>query len=527
MRSMQFPTRKTIRRIVIILDVLSTTIGFILGIFLRMQGRMAFWQLQLYTTIYMLDVLLYLFWNTYRRVKQRENDLLKMDPFETAAGTVREKCLQYAALVIILAMTRSFVKVSRLALLYIAFLDMVFTGAERLLYRRRLLRLRSSCSLQGTSYIVVASKEQMSLANARVQNALSAGDQVAESYIWKDEEVCLQLPQLLQIIEKVRREGAGVRCVLYLPDVDSRERDRLIRELRKRQISVQVFLFGYGRCLPSAMLQDAGSFGTAEFDTLNDTCRVFDVEYTVSDVETAAFSILDLQEENALAGQYLCFSNVHTLMMAQKDADYCRILNESAFTFPDGSPIADYQLRHGHKKAERVAGPDFMDAVFRATMDGRVSHYFYGSTQETIDRLKVGLEKRYPGIRIAGMVSPPFRKETKEEDQETIRRINDSGADFIWIGLGAPKQERWMSEHAGRLNGVMLGVGAGFDFYAGTIQRAPRWIQKIGLEWLYRLFQDPKRLANRYVVTNAQYVHCLLKERFAGAFRRGNEKDSI
>ncbi len=516
---MQFPTRKTIRRMVIILDVMSTTAAFILGIALRMWGHIEFWQIQLYATIYMLTILLYLFWNTYRRAKKHEMNLLVLDPFETGARTVRDKCLQYAALVVILAMTRSFMKVSRLALFYIAFSDMLITGVERLCYRHHLLRQRSICRMHGTSYIVVATREQASLARARVEHTLAAEDKVAAVYLWQDQQVLLQLPQLLEKIEEVRKEQEEqdyLRCVLYLPGMDNKERDLLIRSLRKRQIPVQVFLFGYGRCLPSKMMQDAGSFGTAEFDALNETCRVFGVDYTVSDVETAAFSILDLLEEHALAGTYLCFSNVHTLMMAQKDAGYLKILNDSAFTFPDGNPIADYQLRHGHQKAERIAGPDFMDAVFRGTMDGRVSHYFYGSTQETIDKLRKGLEQQYPGIRIAGMVSPPFRKETPEEDEETIRRINESGADFVWIGLGAPKQERWMAEHAGKLDGVMLGVGAGFDFYAGTIRRAPLWVQKIGLEWLYRLFQDPKRLANRYIVTNVQYLSCLVRERLCG-----------
>ena len=148
-------------------------------------------------------------------------------------------------------------------------------------------------------------------------------------------------------------------------------------------------------------------------------------------------------------------------------------------------------------------------------MDGRVSHYFYGSKPETLEMLKAELTRKYPGINIKGMYSPPFRALDSKEDEEVIRRINESGADIVWIGLGAPKQEQWMNAHKGRINGVMMGVGAGFDFHAGTIQRAPVWLQKIGLEWLYRLIRDPGRLLNRYLVTNNKFFWYLLKEKLS------------
>jgi len=181
-------------------------------------------------------------------------------------------------------------------------------------------------------------------------------------------------------------------------------------------------------------------------------------------------------------------------------------LNTAAFVMPDGKPIAKEMLRNGFFEAERVAGPDFMDEMFRVTAGTDITHYFYGSTEETISKLREALNTNYPGIKIAGMVSPPFRALSKEEDQEAIQTINDSKADLIWIGLGAPKQENWMYNHKGKVNGLMLGVGAGFDFHAGTIKRAPVLIQKIGLEWLYRLLQDPKRLFKRYFVTNTKFI---------------------
>jgi exopolysaccharide biosynthesis WecB/TagA/CpsF family protein len=148
--------------------------------------------------------------------------------------------------------------------------------------------------------------------------------------------------------------------------------------------------------------------------------------------------------------------------------------------------------------------------MFRDTMDGSVSHYFYGSTQETLDALREQLEARYPGLVIKGMYSPVFGEVSEQQDAEDVKRINDADAGIVWIGLGAPKQEKWMNAHEGRIHGVMMGVGAGFNFHAGNIKRAPVWMQRIGLEWLFRLFQDPKRLFKRYFVTNTKFFWYLL-----------------
>lgn len=125
-----------------------------------------------------------------------------------------------------------------------------------------------------------------------------------------------------------------------------------------------------------------------------------------------------------------------------------------------------------------MAGPDLMPAIWKATEHTEYSHYFYGSTPETIAALEKNLRSKYPDLKIAGMESPPFRPLTEEEDRQAVERINASGADFVWVGLGAPKQEKWMYEHQGRIHAVMLGVGAGFDFHAGTVKRAPDWMQQ-------------------------------------------------
>ena len=232
--------------------------------------------------------------------------------------------------------------------------------------------------------------------------------------------------------------------------------------------------------------------------------KIFGINYCIASVMGAVTYVKE--HINELSGEYICFSNVHTTVMAKENAIYRKVLNDAVFTFPDGNPIAKIEKHGGYPEAERVAGPDFMKKMFELTQDGSLSHYFYGSKQETIDALRKQLETKYPGIVIKGMYSPPFRELTEEEDNEIVKMINDSGADIIWIGLGAPKQENWMFFHRGKLSGVMMGVGAGFDFHAGTIKRAPEWIQNLGFEWLYRLFQDPKRLIKRYLVTNFKFI---------------------
>ena len=139
-------------------------------------------------------------------------------------------------------------------------------------------------------------------------------------------------------------------------------------------------------------------------------------------------------------------------------------------------------------------------------------HYFYGSTDETLKKLRDVLGKNYPGLRIAGMFSPPFRQLNEDEDKEIIHKINEATPDFVWVGLGAPKQERWMSAHQGKINGFMVGVGAGFDYLTGNINRAPIWMQDNNLEWFYRLIQEPGRLFGRYWRTNWQFIwHACLR----------------
>ncbi|MCR4658050.1 MAG: WecB/TagA/CpsF family glycosyltransferase [Lachnospiraceae bacterium] len=241
-------------------------------------------------------------------------------------------------------------------------------------------------------------------------------------------------------------------------------------------------------------------------DLTQNKINILGTDFCGASLQEAAKLVLSGGEE--LSGGYICFSNVHTTVMAHDSREYRDILNSSSYTFADGAPIARLMRRMGLKDAERVAGPDFMTEVFKLCDKDPApgSHFFYGSGEKTLSLLKKQLNEKYPHLKIAGMFSPPFRKVTPSEDAEFMEMIRDSGARYIWVGLGAPKQERWMAAHAGMFEGVMLGVGAGFDFHAGTVGRAPVFMQKAGLEWLYRLFKDPKRLFKRYLVTNTKFI---------------------
>lgn len=251
------------------------------------------------------------------------------------------------------------------------------------------------------------------------------------------------------------------------------------------------------------------------------TNRILGVNIAITNMQETVNLIMDHLED--IRGQFICLSNVHTTVMAEKDAEYRKIQNSAFLALPDGSPLALVQRLRGYRSAEQVAGPDLMPALWKATEHTAYSHYFYGSTPETIEALQKNLGSRYPELKIAGMEAPPFRPLTEEEDRQAVERINASGADFVWVGLGAPKQEKWMYGHRGRIHGVMFGVGAGFDFHAGTVKRAPDWMRRHYLEWLYRLVQDPKRLWKRYVQTNGKFLLLSVKDAFV--WKKYTDKD--
>lgn len=243
-----------------------------------------------------------------------------------------------------------------------------------------------------------------------------------------------------------------------------------------------------------------------------DFCQVLGLEIAVADMKGAVDWVCTGLDE--LRGKYITFANTHAVVMAHDSKKYYKVQNAASRVFADGNPIAVYERRKGFSKAERVAGPDFMTEIFQVSAKKGYRHYFYGSSEATLRKLEKRLKECYPGIEIAGVYSPPYESKIKKDYQQDVDRINRANADFIWIGLGAPKQELWMYQQKGKVNGVMLGVGAGFDFHAGVVKRAPEWMQKCGLEWFYRLLQEPGRLGKRYLNTNLRFIRlCMLESK--------------
>lgn len=236
-----------------------------------------------------------------------------------------------------------------------------------------------------------------------------------------------------------------------------------------------------------------------------ETCNILGVNIAVTNLNDTV-DYIEANLEN-LKGNYICVSNVHTTITAYEDEKYRKIQNTGALALPDGKPLSILSKKRGFKNAQRVTGPDLMGELFKESEKKGYKHYFYGSTEETLELLKVKLKEKYPKLNIVGMYSPPFNPEVSLEDDKILNEINNGKVDFLWIGLGAPKQEKWMSIHRGKVNAIMVGVGAGFDYYAEKIKRAPMWMQKCSLEWLYRLMQDPKRLLKRYVSTNSKFIY--------------------
>lgn len=238
--------------------------------------------------------------------------------------------------------------------------------------------------------------------------------------------------------------------------------------------------------------------------------KVLGCRIAATDIKAAAEAVC--KKIDQCKGQYIIFANTHVVVMTGEDEVYAQAQKESLVTFADGFPVAYVQRRKGMKQAKRVAGPDFMTEIFETSVSKGYRHFFYGSDEKTLTCLKENLEQKYPGIQIVGTYSPAYSKELAKDYSQDIARINATNPDFVWIGLGAPKQELWMHRHKGQICGLMLGVGAGFDFHADTKKRAPLWMQRCGLEWLYRLLQEPGRLLKRYLVTNVKFVYRCIRE---------------
>jgi N-acetylglucosaminyldiphosphoundecaprenol N-acetyl-beta-D-mannosaminyltransferase len=205
--------------------------------------------------------------------------------------------------------------------------------------------------------------------------------------------------------------------------------------------------------------------------------------------------------------EYVCVTNVHVVMEAQRNLYLRRILNRAGMVTPDGMPLVWIGHLGGFTHIERVYGPDLMLAVCHLSQQKGWRQFFYGGASGVAERLVARLSIQYPGLIVAGCDTPPFRSLSLEEDQADIDKINASGADIVWVGLGAPKQEIWMAEHLSKINApVMIGVGAAFDFHAGLKPQAPIWMQRSGLEWFFRLISEPRRLWKRYLINNPLFL---------------------
>lgn len=205
--------------------------------------------------------------------------------------------------------------------------------------------------------------------------------------------------------------------------------------------------------------------------------------------------------------RWIVVADMHAVIEAHKRPEFRAMIASADLTVPDGISLIRVARRKGVPLRTRVTGTDLMKAFFRGTQRSGLTHYFYGDTEETLTCLVRKLGEDFPGTAVAGTYSPPFRPLTTEEDEAVIRRINEAKPDVLWVGLGLPKQERWIYEHRDRLEvPLVLGVGAALKFLAGTVQRAPDWIGELGLEWLWRFAHEPRRLWKRVMIEGPQFV---------------------
>jgi len=239
--------------------------------------------------------------------------------------------------------------------------------------------------------------------------------------------------------------------------------------------------------------------------------KILTMDVDVTQLSSALKQTLTLSQ--AEHGAYVCVSNVHMCMETFDSIAFRKVVNNADLVIADGRPISWAQQLLGHEGAGQVRGQDIMIALCQQSHNSELSIGFYGGSSDRVLACVVdNLKKQFPHIKINYRFSPPFRALTTEEDQQIIANINNANVDVLFVGIGCPKQENWMAEHKAALNCVMLGVGAAFDFIAGDKKYAPRWIQKIGCEWLFRLVSEPKRLWKRYLKQNPRFVYHFAKQ---------------
>jgi exopolysaccharide biosynthesis WecB/TagA/CpsF family protein len=462
------------------------------------------------------------------------NDRFKVVPQESKAEVVfdviRIQVVMLFGIVIYLFAAGWSGYVSRTVLGLVFIFNTVLDSFARLWYRKRILD-KISGDVKDRHYLMVTDKASSRFAPKQfelshpgivmdvviaygIEPGIGRGSETTDVSSTEDVQDMASNSELIhdtasnyELISDIRN-GSYIKAYIYLPSSTQNQIFDIVRQLEDKDIPSDIILSALGDRPELRNFSDDNGFRTLNYTAMQKKGSVLGVKYTISTISEAVFYVRHHLDK--LKGQYICFSNVHTTVMAHDRRDVLEAENSSAFTFTDGAPVAR-ALRHQEESdAIRMAGPDFMKEMLISSMDGKTSHYFYGSSKETLKALKDNIEKTYPGVVVKGYYSPPFRQLTDEEDEQIIDMINAADADIIWIGLGAPRQEKWMLAHKDKFRGVMVGVGAAFDFHAETIKRAPKWMQMLSLEWFYRLLQDPARLFKRYFVTNIRFLWLLI-----------------
>lgn len=244
-------------------------------------------------------------------------------------------------------------------------------------------------------------------------------------------------------------------------------------------------------------------------DSVRERVRILNIDVDVSGPERSVRTIAEMARSG---GGYVCVANVHMTMEAFDDADFANVVNNAGLVVADGKPLVWMQRRNGAADAEQVRGPALMPKLMKFAAENGITTGFFGSNPETIADINKKAAEKFPVLSIGYSVSPPFRTLSDEENATIADEINDARVEILFVGLGCPKQEKWMAANAERINAVMIGVGAAFDIFAERVPEAPEWMQNIGLEWLYRFALEPKRLWRRYLVLNTRFLYHVARQ---------------
>ncbi len=242
-----------------------------------------------------------------------------------------------------------------------------------------------------------------------------------------------------------------------------------------------------------------------------DSVSILGVKVHATDMDRALARV-----ESALATGdkgYVCVTGVQGVMEAQSDSNLKRIINQALLTIPDGRPTVWVGWLRGFLKMRQVTGPTMMLRLCALSAEKGYTHFFFGGNDGVAQELKQSLTQRFPGMKVVGTYTPPFRPLNAEEEAELIRMVAETKPDFFWVGLSTPKQERFMDQYVSKLDAkLMFGVGAAFDIHTGRIKDAPYWMKLTGVQWMHRIYQDPKRLWKRYLVNNPKFVYQITLE---------------